>query len=227
MDIQMLGGSRALTQVYLLAKHDPEEPLVIGNGGFHCLTHFSLRCRGEFPKGITFAPGAMKNLQMLELICVLPWRAEEPNGGLNLGLENLPSLRHLLLGTNCSYVPQSHVEALEAATRKATDSHPNHPTLKTGLLGTTRRRFFPKYVKYQGYESFTSDATVHDPSSLSFCHITTTGNNIPVQYDVNNVIDRVKFVWTLDMMERYLYMYPKSYFQFICNVVNKIHPTLG
>ncbi|KAM3244683.1 hypothetical protein ACQJBY_056160 [Aegilops geniculata] len=156
-DIQKLGGSPALTEVYLVTGYDPDEPLFIGGDGFNCLTHFSLKCRGEFPKGVTFAPGAMQKLQMLELVCLLSPREEKPNGGLNLGLENLPSLRHLLLGTNSTFASSLEIEALEDAVRKATDVHPNHPTLRTGLLGVRRKRFLPGFRSYVPRPSVSED----------------------------------------------------------------------
>ena len=58
------------------------------------------------------------------------------SGGIDVGWENLTSLKHVTVGVNCDRARAREVEDVETRIRDVVGSHPNHPTLKLSSFGT-------------------------------------------------------------------------------------------
>ncbi|XP_034569102.1 disease resistance protein RGA5 isoform X1 [Setaria viridis] len=127
VDIQLLGALPVLRFLKLQVDFygTTEERLVIGSDKpFRSLaefefTHYS-RC------WLVFGQGVMPRLQRLKLSFEAGKRV---GGGFDVGMENLPSLKHVTVKVNCDGARTREVEDAETKIRDAVDSHPNHPTL--------------------------------------------------------------------------------------------------
>ncbi|CAL4988502.1 unnamed protein product [Urochloa decumbens] len=131
-DLQLLGALPMLR--YLELQVHPEgttdERLVIGSDQpFRSLAelkfrHFS-RC------WLVFGQGVMPRLRRLELYFNVRKRV---GGGFDVGLENLTSLKHVVVQVDCRGARRREVEDEETKSRDAVNSHPNHPTLGLGRI---------------------------------------------------------------------------------------------
>jgi disease resistance protein RPM1 len=103
-----------------------EERFAIGGDqSFRSLAKF------EFPQfsrcWLVFGPGAMPKLQRLELYLEAQKTA---GGGIDVGWENLTSLKHVTVRVKCEGARAREVEDVETRIRDVVGSHPNHPTLE-------------------------------------------------------------------------------------------------
>ncbi|KAL6654698.1 hypothetical protein ACP70R_008163 [Stipagrostis hirtigluma subsp. patula] len=104
---------------------------VVGAGSFPCLVRCCLG--GDEGHAVLFQQGAMPKLTSL-LLWISVRETREINGGFDLGLGNLPSLKDVQVGFHSGGASKEEVEEAKAAVRHAIEIHPNHPTL-TGPLG--------------------------------------------------------------------------------------------
>ncbi|CAD6256062.1 unnamed protein product [Miscanthus lutarioriparius] len=131
-DLDILGRLSALRYLNLEVDHENLGiilgGLVICTGSFSCL----VQCRfWNFLVPVAFQEGSMPRLQTLKFqFSVRGLRSiASGNGGLDLGLGNLPSFQHLNVHLDSQGASNEEVEELEAALWHAIDIHPNHPQL--------------------------------------------------------------------------------------------------
>lgn len=127
-DLQMLGALPILRFLELMAHQvgTTDEPRVIRiNQSFHSLVEFQfMHYRTCW---LIFAQGAMPKLQRLQL----NFRAEQrQGGGIDVGLQNLTSLKQVAIGIDCEDARIREVEDMETKFRDAVNIHLNHPILK-------------------------------------------------------------------------------------------------
>jgi len=103
--------------------------LIVSPGSFPCLEFCYFV---EFVWPVVFQKGAMPRLAWLGL-----WRlfyAREArgigssDGGLDLGLGNLPSLQEVYVSVLCEGASKEETEQAKAALTRAAEIHPNHPS---------------------------------------------------------------------------------------------------
>ena len=139
VDLQLLGALPVLRFLNLEVEFGgvTEERLAIGGDqSFRSLAEFKFmhysRC------WLVFGPGAMPKLQRLELHLEAQ---KTEGGGIDVGWENLTSLRHVTVTVGCVGARAREVEDVETRIRDVVGSHPNHPTLK---LSRVLERFMAK-----------------------------------------------------------------------------------
>ncbi|KAL6658074.1 hypothetical protein ACP70R_003660 [Stipagrostis hirtigluma subsp. patula] len=127
-DVQLLGALPVLRFLTLEVADgsSSEERLVIDSDQrFQSLVEFKFvhyhRC------WLVFAQGAMPKLQKLELFFEVQKRE---GGGIDDGLENLASLKHVIVEVDCEDARHSEVKRVETKFKNAIGMHPNHPTLE-------------------------------------------------------------------------------------------------
>ncbi|XP_052135477.1 disease resistance protein RGA5-like [Oryza glaberrima] len=130
-DLQVLGSLPSLRDLGIAVEEptlDRDERLTISNAyPFMCLTRF--RYSSETIE-VVFSKGAMQRLHTLTLLFDV-WKTIELFNSVDLGLENLSSLRHAhIYLCNCSGVMPEELEAVENALQKAVDINPNSPSLE-------------------------------------------------------------------------------------------------
>ncbi|KAL6875653.1 hypothetical protein ACP4OV_013166 [Aristida adscensionis] len=133
-DIQLLGALPALRslQLYSPADSAEEERLVIGTDqSFRSLAEFGFSTwYGEKLRSqLVFSQGAMPKLQRLTLDFLVQRRV---GCGIDTGLENLPSLKHITVTLYCKGARIREVEDVENKIRDTIATHPNHPSLHIG-----------------------------------------------------------------------------------------------
>ncbi|KAG2557311.1 hypothetical protein PVAP13_8NG186805 [Panicum virgatum] len=128
VDLQLLGALPVLRLLRLevVPTGTTVERLVIGGDrSFRSLAEFKFmhfsRC------WLVFGQGAMPKLQWLELH--FEARKRE-GGGIDVGLENLTSRRHVTVTVDCDGARAREVEDVETSIQDAVDNHQNHPTLQ-------------------------------------------------------------------------------------------------
>ncbi|KAL6660705.1 hypothetical protein ACP70R_001740 [Stipagrostis hirtigluma subsp. patula] len=127
-DLQLLGALPVLRflKIEVSERGRSEERLVIGSDQPFCslaefqFTHYT-RC------WLVFAQGAMPKLQ--RLLLYFEARKRE-GGGIDVGLENLASLKHVAVKVDCNGARLSEVEGVETKVKDAIGMLPNHPTLE-------------------------------------------------------------------------------------------------
>ena len=86
---------------------------------------------------VVFQKGAMPRLRVLWLEPLFYVRegrgTASNNGGLDLGLGNLPSLQGGTVGLRCEGASKEAAKQAKAALRHAAEMHPNHPYLDIRL----------------------------------------------------------------------------------------------
>jgi len=87
---------------------------------------------------VEFAPGAMRKLQTLHLDFHVR-RTLDQFGNFDFSLENLPSLKRVIVHINCYYAELGEVQDAEASIKKALDLNPNKPTLELEKHGDSWR----------------------------------------------------------------------------------------
>ncbi|KAL6658085.1 hypothetical protein ACP70R_003671 [Stipagrostis hirtigluma subsp. patula] len=127
-DLQLLGALPVLRflEIEVSQRGRSEERLVIGSDQpFRSLAEFQFthytRC------WLVFAQGAMPKLQRLWLYFEVRKRE---GGGIDVGLENLASLKHVTIKVDCEGARLSEVEDVETKVKDAIGMLPNHPTLE-------------------------------------------------------------------------------------------------
>ncbi|KAL6658083.1 hypothetical protein ACP70R_003669 [Stipagrostis hirtigluma subsp. patula] len=143
-DLQLLGALPVLRFLKLLVAvwGSTEERLVMGpDQPFRSLTEFKFehlsRC------WLVFAQGAMPKLQRLQLY--FEARKRE-GGGIDVGLENLASLKHVAIKVDCEGARIREVHDVETRIKDAIGMHPNHPTLELS-------RWFERRAKAENEDS--------------------------------------------------------------------------
>ncbi|TVU23952.1 hypothetical protein EJB05_26343, partial [Eragrostis curvula] len=126
-DLNVLGRLPALTNLYLLVDHESlgiRGRFVVGAGSFSCLAHCVLE---GFVEPVVFEQGAMPRLTMFEFHFHVREVREiaGSDGGLDLGLQNLPSLQTVYVYYRSGGASKEEVEEAKAAVRKAAEIHPN------------------------------------------------------------------------------------------------------
>ncbi|VAH40376.1 unnamed protein product [Triticum turgidum subsp. durum] len=129
-DLGFIGRLPALR--ILMSISDNQRPLLVGAEGFHCLEKVALVSKS--PRQILFQPGAWPKTERVALFIGLRVAKEEAagNGGdwFDMGMENLPSLRHVRVEFFRSGVTVGEAKQAKAALEKALHVHPNRPTLR-------------------------------------------------------------------------------------------------
>jgi len=129
-DLQILGSVPSLRNLYVWVKEhrkDRHQRLVIGSDyPFRCLARFRI---GRDAMEVEFAPGAMRKLQTLHLDFHVR-RTLDQFGNFDFSLENLPSLKRVIVHINCYYAELGEVQDAETSIKKALDLNPNKPTLE-------------------------------------------------------------------------------------------------
>ncbi|CAN6343352.1 unnamed protein product [Urochloa humidicola] len=121
--LEILGNLPSLMSLWVSSKAAaPKERLVVSRRMFKCLKEFQLTCWRN-GVGLMFEAGAMPRLEKLRV----PINA---GTGLYFGIQNLSSLRHLVVEIICSGATVQEVDALEESIRSAADLLPNRPTLE-------------------------------------------------------------------------------------------------
>lgn len=127
-DLEMLGQLPSLRflELEVYENSNTQERLMIGN-----VQHFQSLEEVKFfhREGclMVFAEGVMPMLQKLEFYFQLRKRV---GGGLDIGLENLTSLKHVTVKVDCYKAKIMEVEDVETMFEDAVRIHPNYPTLK-------------------------------------------------------------------------------------------------
>ncbi|CAN6338622.1 unnamed protein product [Urochloa humidicola] len=121
--LEILGNLPSLMRLWVSSKAAaPKERLVVSSCMFKCLKEFQLTCwRNRV--GLMFEVGAMPRLEKLQV----PINA---GTGIYIGIQNLSSLRHLVVEIICSGATVQEVGALEGSIRSAADLLPKRPTLE-------------------------------------------------------------------------------------------------
>ncbi|KAG2561650.1 hypothetical protein PVAP13_8KG170502 [Panicum virgatum] len=128
VDLQLLGALPVLRILYLQAasRGVTEERLAIGGDqSFRSLAKF--RFMHYSSCWLVFGPGAMPKLQSFGLYLEAQKTA---SGGIDVGWENLTSLKHVTVTVDCDGARARKVEDVETRIRDVVGSHPNHPTLE-------------------------------------------------------------------------------------------------
>ena len=138
VDLDILGRLPALRSLWLKVDNKNLgilQGLIVSPGSFPCLEfcHFF-----KFVWPVVFQKGAMPRLAWLGL-----WRlfyAREArgigssDGGLDLGLGNLPSLQDVKAMLRCEGASKEEAEQAKAALTHAAEMHPNHPRLHISIV---------------------------------------------------------------------------------------------
>ncbi|CAL5093025.1 unnamed protein product [Urochloa decumbens] len=121
--LEILGNLPSLMSLWVSSKAAaPKERLVVRSCMFKCLKEFQLTCwRNRV--GLMFEVGAMPRLEKLRI----PINA---GTGIYFGIQNLSSLRHLVVEIICSGATVQEVAALEGSIRSTVDLLPKRPTLE-------------------------------------------------------------------------------------------------
>ena len=124
MDLDILGRLPALHRLWLKVDNKNLgilQGLIVSPGSFPCLEFCHFR---QFVWPVVFQKGAMPRLRELRLWPLFYVREARgigsSDGGLDLGLGNLPSLQHFAAYLRCE-------GASKAALTRAAEMHPNHP----------------------------------------------------------------------------------------------------
>ncbi|TVU23958.1 hypothetical protein EJB05_26349, partial [Eragrostis curvula] len=126
-DLNILGKLPALTLLDLLVDHESlgiRGRFVVGAGLFSCLVLCKLI---GFVEPVVFEQGAMPRLAMFDFDFHVREVREiaGSDGGLDLGLQNLPSLQTVYVYCRSGGASKEEVEEAKAAVRKAAEIHPN------------------------------------------------------------------------------------------------------
>ncbi|RLM98625.1 putative disease resistance RPP13-like protein 3 isoform X2 [Panicum miliaceum] len=120
---EILGNLPSLMFLFVTSKAAAlKERLVVSSSMFICLKEFHFTCWNNGP-GMMFEAGAMPRLEKMRV----PFNA---GSGLNFGIQQLSSLRHLVVEIICSGATVQEVDALEESIRSAADLLPYRPTLE-------------------------------------------------------------------------------------------------
>jgi hypothetical protein len=120
---EILGNLPSLMFLFVISKAAAlKERFVVSSSMFICLKEFHFTCWNNGP-GMMFEAGAMPRLEKMRV----PFNA---GSGLNFGIQQLSSLRHLVVEIICSGATVQEVDALEESIRSAADLLPNRPTLE-------------------------------------------------------------------------------------------------
>jgi hypothetical protein len=102
--------------------------LIVSPGSFPCLEFCYFF---EFVWPVVFQKGAMPRLRELRLWPLFYVREARgigsSDGGLDLGLGNLPSLQEVFVYLQCEGPSEEEAEQAKAALTHAAKMHPNHP----------------------------------------------------------------------------------------------------
>ncbi|EEC66503.1 hypothetical protein OsI_32612 [Oryza sativa Indica Group] len=134
-DIQILGELPALCSITFMAIGSIEESVVerfvVSTNAFQRATECTFFNFVTVPS--MFPRGAMPRVRFLHF-SLLAWDnnmaiGNGSRGDLDLAMGHLPSLERVAVDLWCRKASRAEVEAVEAALRRATDVHPNNPTL--------------------------------------------------------------------------------------------------
>ncbi|CAN6372994.1 unnamed protein product [Urochloa humidicola] len=90
-----------------------DERLVISTGGFQCLKQFEFCCE-DGGMGLKFAPGAMPDLEKLDLDIGVRTTMSK-HGGFDFGIKNLEALKHVSVKLDCRFAEGREIQAAETA----------------------------------------------------------------------------------------------------------------
>jgi len=137
MDLDILGRLPALRRLQLEVDNENLgilQGLIVSPGSFPCL-EFCYFFKFVWP--VVFQKGAMPRLRELWLESLFYVREARgigsSDGGLDLGLGNLPSLQHFAAYLRCEGASKEEPEQAKAALTHAAEMHPNHPYLDIRL----------------------------------------------------------------------------------------------
>ena len=131
VDLDFLGRLPALRRLWLMVDNKNLgilQGLIVSPGSFPCL-EFCYFINFVWP--VVFQKGAMPRLTRLRLWPLFYVREARgigsSDGGLDLGLGNLPSLQDVKAYLGCEGASKEEAEQAKAARTRAAEMHPNHP----------------------------------------------------------------------------------------------------
>ncbi|KAF8755680.1 hypothetical protein HU200_011147 [Digitaria exilis] len=125
-DLRILGEMRALLFLNLVLDGVQNGRIIFRGHLFPCLKEFILFISGfgARPQYLKFEEGTMPKLEKLDV----PFFVSVAKAyGFDLGINNLPCLKHADIALNNRDVTSSESKAAAAAIRKEANAHPNHP----------------------------------------------------------------------------------------------------
>jgi len=132
VDLDILGRLPALRSLSLVVDNKTLgilEGFVVGAGSFPCLIYCNF-WQSVWP--VVFQRAAMPRLRQLWLRALFYMREARgiasKDGGLDLGLGNLPSLQEVYVSVLCEGASKEETEQAKAALTRAAEIHPNHPS---------------------------------------------------------------------------------------------------
>jgi disease resistance protein RPM1 len=126
-DLSVLGEMRALLSLELWLKGVQREKLIVRGHVFPCLKEFYLvtpTYDGARATYLKFEEGAMPKLEKLDVPFFVSAAKEY---GVNLGINHLPCLKHVVVRLENEHATYSESQAAAAAIRNEANTHPNHP----------------------------------------------------------------------------------------------------
>uniref|UniRef100_A0A0E0MFV6 Jacalin-type lectin domain-containing protein n=1 Tax=Oryza punctata TaxID=4537 RepID=A0A0E0MFV6_ORYPU len=179
-DLGVLGDLPALCSLDLSVIDALEERLMIlghsgGNGqaiAFQCLANFNFASPAMV---LVFRHGAMQRLQMLSFRFQLK-ETKVFHSDLDMGLENLTSLKTVHFGIDCRYTRLWEVQAAEVALRNATNLNLNCPTLDLS-------KHFERLMYWDGMEEI-PDMKIFIEENVGIVKIGPWGGNRGRRYDI-------------------------------------------
>ncbi|XP_052135677.1 disease resistance protein PIK6-NP-like [Oryza glaberrima] len=179
-DLGVLGDLPALCSLYLSVTGALKERLMIighsrGNGqaiAFQCLANFNFTSPAMM---IVFRNGAMQRLQMLSF-CFQLKETKVFHSDLDMGLENLTSLKTVHFRIDCRYARLWEVQAAEVALRNATNLNLNSPTLDLS-------KHFERLMYWDGMEEI-PEMKIFKEENVGIVKIGPWGGNRGRRYDI-------------------------------------------
>jgi len=137
VDLDILGRLPALRRLWLMVDNKNLgilQGLIVSPGSFPCLELCNFR---QFVWPVVFQKGAMPRLRELWLVPLFYVREARgvgsSDGGLDLGLGNLPSLQEVYVSVLCEGASKEEPEQAKAALTRAAEMHPNNPRLHISI----------------------------------------------------------------------------------------------
>ncbi|TVU24128.1 hypothetical protein EJB05_26526, partial [Eragrostis curvula] len=180
-DLKVLGRMPNLRDLDLEVGHEDLgiiKRFVFDDGSFPCLVRCEL---WGFVVPVVFQQGAMPRLTWLNF-AFFPWEARkstDSNGGFDMGLGNLPSLKIVDILLRARDSSKEEMEKAEAALKQATKIHPNRPSIHLSSALTRRGTDRRPVLRFFRSESATAtSSSIATPFPLVWAIISVTSSSI-------------------------------------------------
>lgn len=129
--LRILGGLPSLLALVIYTKAvAPKGSLVIYSSGFQCLKEFKFGAWNIAMGPLVFEVGAMPKLEKF-VFRLVARDVGSPCSDWYLGLQHIPSLKHLLVYIDCMDARAQEVEAIEAFAKNLSNLHSRHLGIET------------------------------------------------------------------------------------------------